>query len=137
MASIGPLILIKRDSPDSPPRYSDMYPPATLTVLDAQGRTGTTTLKFPVIHLTCPDNPLLIASPASANARETEVLAFNVDGGSGTFTAVSRDSNIATVLGQTSTGFTVQAKSVGSVLITVSSSDGQNSNIVFRVLPLQ
>ncbi|RZI43752.1 Ig-like domain-containing protein [Herbaspirillum sp. HC18] len=132
LASVGPLI---GRTPEG--KYLSEYPPATLTVLDSEQRTATATLKFPVIHLTCPDNPILLTTPASANAHVTEILAFQVGGGDGTFSAASSNDQVATVVDQGADAFKVQAKAVGTALITVSSGDGQKANVVFTVLPLQ
>jgi hypothetical protein len=156
LASVGPLILkVPEMAQDGKLTYklSTNYPGTTLTVVDSKQQVATTKLSFPIIHLDCPANPLLVVSPTSANAHVTEVLAFQVAGGSGTFLAESLDNSIATVIGPSSGTvqgtfagtFTVQAKAVGSTLIKVSSKttmeDGQiasqQANIVFTVLPLQ
>jgi hypothetical protein len=152
LASVGPLIgRVPKMGDDGKVTYSfsTSYPGATLTVVDSKQQVATTKLHFSLIHLACPDNPLLVVSPTSANAHVTEALAFQVAGGSGTFLAKSHDDSIATVIGSSSGAvqgtFTVQAKAVGSTLITVSSDttmeDGQiarqQANIVFTVLPLQ
>lgn len=143
LASVGPLIgrtPVSELEGVITYKFTTDYPPATLTVLDSQQRTATTTLKFPVIHLSCPDNPLLQVSPASVNAHVTEILAFQVAGGTGTFSAVSSNDSIATVVGKSEGAITVQAKAPGTVLITVSSGDettpgdGQKANIRFTVL---
>lgn len=140
LASVGPLILrVPKMGEDGKVTYSfsDDYPDATLTVVDSEQRMATAKLHFPVIHLNCPDNPLLVVSPASANAHVSEILAFQVGGGNGTFVASSSDERIATVVEQGAFAFNVQAKAAGTALITVSGGDGQKANIVFTVLPLQ
>jgi hypothetical protein len=126
LASVGPL--------GPSPVSKTPYPPATLTVLDSQQRVATTTLTFDVTHEACPSNPLLQSTPASANAHVTEILAFQIAGGSGTFSATSSNDSIATVVEQSASAINVQAKAAGSVLITVTSSDGQRTNIHLTVL---
>jgi hypothetical protein len=141
LASVGPLIgrspVLDPTTKELTYTFTKDYPPATLTVLDSQQRAATATLTFPVIHLDCHDNPLLQTSPASANAHETEILAFQVTGGDGASEAVSNDENVAVIINPTANPFQVKAVGVGTTLITVTSSDGQKANIVFTVLPLQ
>ncbi len=112
---------------------------ATLTVLDSQSRTATANITIPVTHTSCPTNPLLQTSPASANMRVSEILAFQVSGGL-TLAATPfhsfkfSDPAIATIVMDGTTTFHIQALAVGSTLLTVTSTDGQNANIFLTVL---
>jgi hypothetical protein len=112
---------------------------ATLTVVDNQSRTATAKITIPVVHDSCPANPLLQAWPASANMRVSEILAFQVSGG-GTLAATPfhsfkfSDPAIAKVVMDGDANFHVQALAVGSTLLTVTSADGQNVNISLTVL---
>lgn len=132
-------------------------PSAVLTVLDSQSQSATSTITVRGTHATCPDNPLLQISPASANFRQTEILAFQVVGGpplpvppellpkitfrDSTATTNTATSTVAKVvlnsMVQNSTGisFNVQALNVGTTLMTVTTSDGQSSNVTMTVLP--
>jgi hypothetical protein len=112
---------------------------ATLTVIDSQSRTATANITIPVVHASCPANPLLQTSPASAAMRTSEILAFQVSGGvplalapfhSFTFS----DPAIAKVVMDGDATFHVQALTPGSTLLTVTSADGQNANISLTVL---
>lgn len=114
---------------------------AVLTVLDGQSRTATSTITVPSVHVTCPDNPLLQISPSSANFRPTEILAFQVAGGPPpalpNVPQISfGDPAVASVvLNSDGISFNVQALKVGVTLMTVSTSDGQKSNVTLTVLP--
>lgn len=114
-------------------------PDAVLTVLDSQSQSATSTITVPVKHATCPDNPLLQISPASANFRPTEILAFQVAGGPPVppvLQIVFTDPTVAeVVLNNTGTSFTVRALKVGTTLMTVTTLDKQNSNVTLTVLP--
>lgn len=121
----------------------------TLTVLDSQSRTATATILTDSSH-TCPTNPLLQTFPATANLRVKEKLSFQIGGGIPPFSVTATNQNIATVFPQPTLNITdqkyyfdVMAKSTGSAsmsetgtsLLTVTSSDGQKTNIIFTVFP--
>lgn len=109
---------------------------ATVTVLDSQSRTATATITIPLAHPTCPDNPLLKITPASANAHVSEVLAFQVSGGVAPYTVTSNTGIVSVPAGSLSTSsFNAQALAAGTALLTVHSADGQNANITFTVFP--
>lgn len=124
MATIGPV------------GYNDEPIIHTLTVLDSQSRAAVTQITIPkeLGHSTCPVNPLLQALPASANAHVSEILAFQLKGGVAPYSFSTSDANIARIVSSTATSFYAQAQSAGTVLLTVSSSDGQRSNITFTVI---
>jgi hypothetical protein len=112
---------------------------ATLTVLDSQARAATANITIPVVHDSCPANPLLQTSPASANMRASEILAFQVSGGAALVSAPFHsfkfsDPAIATIVMDSAATFHVQALAAGSTLLTVTSADGQNANISLTVL---
>ncbi|MDO8718339.1 MAG: hypothetical protein Q7K20_05065 [Polaromonas sp.] len=118
---------------------------AVLTVLDGQSRSATSTITVPSVHVTCPDNPLLQISPSSANFRPTEILAFQVAGGPlpAVPPAVPKVPQInfsdpavaSVVLNNDGISFNIQALKVGITLMTVTTSDGQSSNVTLTVLP--
>ena len=114
---------------------------ATLTVLDSQSYTATANITIPVAHASCAANPLLQTSPASANMRVSEILAFQVSGGpipaptaTQFYSFKFSDAAIATDVKNVGATFHVQALKAGSTLITVTSPDGQNTNITLTVL---
>lgn len=114
---------------------------ATMTVLDSQSRSATAAIAVGSVQ-DCLPRPLLLTEPASASARETEILAFKIIGGKEPFSVVvvsSAPNAVAVPVGEfTVQTFNVQAIKTGTdpVLLKVSSSDGQNSIIKFTVLPL-
>lgn len=125
----------------------------TVTVLDSQSRTAAATITIPYAHASCPNNPLLQTMPASANLRNGETLEFQVSADPAPaqyapyhtfkFCGVSADprvcdpnvQGIATVVMDGPASFRVQAdlRKTGHTLLTVTSSDGQNTNIPIRV----
>ncbi len=118
---------------------------ATVTVLDSQSRAAFSriTIDFP---RTCPSNALLRTQPASANTRVTEIQTFQIIGGQPPYTVVSQDYDKLTTpltlptfataeINAGNASFNVTAKKVGTALITVKGADGQQTNIVFNVLP--
>ena len=122
---------------------------ATVTVLDAQSRTATASILVGGSG-PCAKNALLQALPASANARVTEKLTFQITGGIAPYTVTSTNppgypTNIATaVMNADGISFDVTANSTGgtmaltgAALITVTSAKGddQKANIVFTVFP--
>lgn len=118
-----------------------------VTVLDSQSRSAAADITVASAH-TCALNPLLQTEPASANAHQTEILAFRITGGAGAghYSVKSSDTSIVTVPGGVLPGSTFNAQAMPSVpnrtteetvLLTVMSDDGQNANIRFTVLPLQ
>jgi hypothetical protein len=130
MASLGPLLFIP------PPPLQPPYPStATVTVLDSQSRAATARITIDVVHDRCPANPLLQVVPGTANAHVTEILAVQLSGGLAPFSFTSNAPSIATVVASTSTSLNIQGLSSGTALITVTSSDGQQANIPFTVLP--
>ncbi len=133
----------------NPTPPNGMFPyKATLTVLDGQSRTATAFITIDSTHA-CPANALLKTEPASANARVTEKLTFQITGGLPPYTVTSTNSpgfpeNIATAaMNSNGTSFDVTANSTGGnpskltgpALITVKSEDKQQANIVFVVFP--
>lgn len=116
----------------------------TVTVLDSQSKTATATISVPSVAA-CPVNPLLQLISASSNARFTEILAFQIINGTGSYTFNLTDSVqpppatslIAAVTGSDSKSVNVQAlSSAGSTLLTVTDTvTHQKASIVFTVLP--
>jgi hypothetical protein len=116
---------------------------ATFTVLDSQSHTATSTISVPTVHVACPANPVLAVLPESANFRSTEILAFQVSGGSSTSRVQGvtfSDAGVAKFTSSvetnsTTTTINIQAQSPGTTLMTITSSDGQKANIRLTVLP--
>lgn len=112
---------------------------AVLTVLDSQSQSVTSEITVPAVHVTCPDNVLLQISPSSANFRPSEILAFQLAGGPSPAALPSisfSDPTVAVVALNTSgTSFSIQALKAGTTLMTVTTSDGQKSNVTLTVLP--
>ena len=119
----------------------------TLTVLDSQSRTATVNIVVTTSQ-SCASNPLLIALPASASMRVTEILTFQLSGGAAgtsahafSFTdneSMTRTptSTVVEVVPGTNgaTSFNIRALSLGKTLITVTDPiDGQNVNITVSV----
>lgn len=121
---------------------------ATVTVLDSQSRAAVAsiTIDFPFKTPPCPSNALLQTQPASANTRVTEIQTFQIIGGQPPYTVVSQDYDKLTTpptsptfataaINAGNASFNVTAKKVGTALITLKGADGQQTNIVFNVLP--
>ena len=112
-------------------------------MLDGQSRaaTASVTIDFPR-GVDCPSNIPLKLEPASANARVTEILTFQITGSTPPYTVETSNPNIATAV-VNGASVSVTAKSTGSdpskltatALITVTGSDQQKASIVFTVLP--
>jgi mannose/fructose-specific phosphotransferase system component IIA len=90
----------------------------------------------------CPTNPLLVISPEAADFRRSEILAFQLSGGSPTATVQEvkfADAGIAKVLSGLAIPIVVQAEAVSleqrTTLMTVLYTDGQQASVVIRVLP--
>lgn len=145
--------------PDSYFTASVKNPPApykaTLTVLDSQSRTATSTITVDFPH-SCPTNALLQTQPTSGNARVSEVLTFQITGGTPPYQVQSinapstiagsiqppQENLVATAkINSNGTSFNVTAIRVGensltgTALITVTSKDLQQVNLVFTVFP--
>lgn len=122
------------------------YPPAiddhsdTLTILDNQGHSTTVAVKTKTTTDVCPTNPLLVISPEAADFRRSEILAFQLSGGSPTATVKEikfADDGVAKVLSGVAVPIVVQAVSLEqrATLMTVMYTDGQQASVVIRVLP--
>lgn len=132
---------------------SDPYK-VTLTVLDSQSKTATAEVIIPLSSVkTCPSNPLLEVVAGSTVAKVTEQISFQITGGKPPYKIKSANymppndprsslppfvstpleagpdnSFIATAL-STGGGLT------GTTMITVTSDDGQQKNVVLTVYP--
>ncbi|MDP3760027.1 MAG: hypothetical protein Q8R01_05870 [Ramlibacter sp.] len=114
--------------------------PSTLTVLDSQGHSATSDVSTSITDSPCPTNPLFLVSPESADFRTSEILAFQLSGGSTTPTVPTvtfADSGVAQVISVSATNVVVQAVSAvrATTLMTVANADGQRASVVIRVLP--
>jgi hypothetical protein len=131
LASLGPL-----GFPPAPGREIAIPVVETLTVLDSQSRAATVTITVPFVHDSCPINPLLEAMPSTANAHVSEILGIQFRGGGRSYTFKSNAPNIANIVASDEKTFVnIQGLSSGTALITIISSDGQQANIPFTVLP--
>lgn len=123
----------------------------TLTVMDSQSRIATADALV-ASQFACPTNAKLEVQAGSTVAKVTEKITFQVSGGQPPYTVTSRNQTNATAqiaqadttatLNGTQYSFTVKALSTGGTssltgasLITVTSADGQQKNIVLTVYP--
>jgi hypothetical protein len=124
----------------------------TLTVVDSQSKTATAEVLVPSSSVrTCPSNPILEVVAGSTVAKETEQISFQITGGKPPYRVESRNylppndsaAFISTPTGEfSSNSFIATALStggglVGTAMITVISSDGQQKNVVLTVYPKQ
>ena len=112
----------------------------TLTVLDSQGHSATSDVITDISNNACPNNPLFLVSPESSDFRTSEILAFQLSGGSTAATPPTvtfADSGVAQVISVSATTVVVQAVSTvrATTLMTVANADGQRASVVIRVLP--
>lgn len=121
-----------------------------LTVLDADTRVTTSTVKVD-IKQGCPaPRPLLVVTPEAAHFRTDETLSFAVEGGDGwdgSITSVSfapsvsltgepiADVAVVDLPHSTATTIAVRALRPGTTLMTVISRDQQRASVVIQVLP--
>ena len=130
---------------------SDSPYKVTLTVMDSQSRTATANALV-ASQFACPTNAKLEVQAGSTVAKVTEKITFQVTGGQPPFTVTSRNqtnaleqiaqTDAAAILSDGGYSFTVTALSTGGTsfltgasLITVTSHDGQQKNIVLTVYP--
>jgi hypothetical protein len=126
----------------------------TITVLDGQSRTATAILAVPIAtHTVCANFPKLTLSPTAIVATPMTVgttQVITIQGGGDTadvdttisFTPNTSDASVVSISAPV-TGpnvsnayqFTIQANAVGTVIISVSSEDGQNAYIPVVVVP--
>lgn len=123
-----------------PAPLPDQYARDKLTVLDSQGQSATADVTTKLTTDPCPTNPLFAVSPESADFRSSEILAFQLSGGSSVATAPTvafADSGVAKVISVDATKVVVQAVSAvrATTLMTVANADGQRASVVVRVLP--
>jgi hypothetical protein len=134
------------------PTSRDPYK-VTLTVMDSQSRIATADALV-ASQFDCPSNAKLEVQAGSTVAKVSEKITFHVSGGQAPYTISARDQSNAqpgmsiavpdvTVLAAgAGDSFNVTAKSTGGTatltgasLITVTSKDGQQKNIVLTVYP--
>lgn len=114
--------------------------PSTLTVLDSQGHSGATDVATTATDDPCSTNPLFSVSPESADFRSTNILAFQLSGGSATATPPTvtfADQGVAEVRSVSASTIEVQAVSAvqATTLMTVAHADGQRASVIIRVSP--
>jgi hypothetical protein len=111
---------------------------ATLTVLDSESRVATASITTPTQLQACSSNPLLVVLPETANFRTSEVIAFQIFGGSSSSnpTVTFADAGVAQIVSVSPTTVTIQAvSSVRATTLMTIAIGNQRASVVVNVLP--